>query len=524
MKTLGIVDLGTNSARLAVVRVDKVHHDTSTLALHKETIRLGQGEFAHNRITKPAMERGLRVLGQFADIARSYGASDIVVAATAALREAENRRVFVERAFKEHGIDVQIVSGLEEARLIYLGVASGVDLNSHTGFFIDIGGGTTELILGDGRDYKYLDSLKLGAIRLHDMLLKDKKGKISKKRYSKLQEYIVGQGSLACRKIADQGFDVMYGSSGTIMNLAEITAKRLGDNVTSLQNYVLRYSDLQETISILCDMDVESRKNVPGINSDRADIIISGAAILDTIMRETGASEIVISDRALRHGLLIDHLFQEDTVKERYLNISVRLRSIMQLCRACNFEEHHTEKVVSLALSIYDELAEMGLHPYGDNERELLRYAALVHDIGSFVSHVDHHKHSYYLIRNWALLGFTDEEIELLACTAMCHRKTSPKKACADRLSGKGRRLVEVLASILRIADSLDRSQLGVVKNIRLQRDETTNDIIIRVYATEDCPLEMWSLESKKKLFERTFSTDLQVRMGLLKNEGTTGH
>lgn len=510
MNTLSVIDIGTNSARLAVVRSDDSAH-FETLAMHKEAIRLGEDEFAHHRITQAAMDRGLVVLKKYADISRKMGASEIVAVGTAALREAQNRAEFVDRVKEDAGVEIRMISGLEEARLIYLGVVSGVEMNSHRGLFVDIGGGTTELIVGDHSDHYFLESLKLGAIRLSDIFLRDKTGAISKKRYAKMLEYASGVGSHAFAKIREMGFDVAFGSSGTIMNLAEITAKRVDGDIVTLSNYCLNYSDLSDTISILCGLTLEQRRRVPGINPERADIIVSGAAILDSILTGTATDCIRISDRALREGVVIDHLFQEDHRKREYLSTSARERSILQLCRSCRYEEVHTMKVADLACSLFGQTRTLGLHNYDQAHGELLYYAAMLHDIGTFISYVDHHKHSYYLIRNWNLLGFNDEEIEILATAALCHRKMSPRKISSTRLSQQSRRLVEVMASILRVADALDRSQLGLVKQVIL-RPQRDGAMVLEVYASEDCPLEMWAFERKKALFEQVFKTDLSVR------------
>lgn len=511
MKKIGAIDIGTNSIRLGVVRIDKTNHDYQTMALHKEVVRLGEGEFAHNKITRPAMERGLLVLRKFVDIARKQGSEEIVVVATAALREAQNRSEFVERALAEAGVEVRVVSGMEEARLIYLGVAHGVDMGSDTGLFVDIGGGTTELIIGDARDYSYLESLKFGAIRIAEMFPAGAKGTVSKRLYGKMIDYLHNDGANTFRRIRNLKFDVAYGSSGTIMNLAEITSRRKEDGLNSIRNYTMKYSDLAETIQMLCGMSFDERRSVPGINPERADIIVSGAAVLDAVMTATGAESIRISDRALRDGIVIDHLFQAEHVKEAYLSTTPRQRSVMQLCRACRYEEDHARKVTDLAVSIFSQLGDLGLHSYAYHEAELLSCAAMAHDVGTFISHTDHHKHSYYILRNWSLLGFDDQEIAIIATTALCHRKLSPRKAASQSLSASTRRLVEVLASILRVADAMDRSQLGLVKEVICRFKAKEKRMTIEIYSDEDCSLEMWSLESKKALMEQVLDVDITI-------------
>lgn len=512
MKTLGVIDIGTNSIRLAVARVDRAS-DIRTLLVQKEVVRLGEGAFAHHRITDAAMDRGVLVIKKFADIARRSGASEIVAVATAAVREAANRTEFIERARSEAAVEVRVVSGLEEARLIYMGISSGVELNSDRALFIDIGGGTTEIVLGDAREHYFLDSLKLGAIRLADMFLSGRTGRIPKKTYRVMLDYARGAASHAVKKASDLGFDTAFGSSGTIINLAEITARRVAGEPVSVRNYALSHERLRETISILCDLDLEKRRQLPGINPERADIIVSGAAILDAVMSGVGASSIIVSDRALREGILVDHLFQEDRARQEFLGASARERSVRQLCRSCLYEEEHSEKVMELTCSLFDQARDLGMHDFGPGDRDLAGYAALVHDVGTFIAHGDHHRHTYYLTRNWGLLGFDDEEVEVIATAAMCHRKISPKKAVHQRLRPQARRLVEVISSILRIAEALDRSQLGLVTKVVLRPLRGTSHLSLEVHASEDCPLEMWSVETRKTLFEQTFNSNLSIEL-----------
>jgi exopolyphosphatase/guanosine-5'-triphosphate,3'-diphosphate pyrophosphatase len=513
VKVVAVIDIGTNSIRLGVHQINAGQEQTRLVA-HKEVVRLGQGEFAHNRISRDAMDRGLSVVCNFADIARYYGADEIIAVATAAVREARNRREFVDRAKLDCGVDIRVVSGMEEARLIYLGVVSGVELGQSRALIVDIGGGTAELAIGDAMDYRYLESVKLGAIRLADMFLRGESGPISKKRYRVLLDYVRGAAGTVFRKVRDHGFDVAYGSSGTIMNLAEVTARRLGNDITSIRNYRLSYSDLAETISMLCGLSLAERRNVPGINPERADIIISGAAVLDTIMRDTGAESITVSDRALRDGVLVDFLFQEQSAKQEYLQTSPRLRSVLELCKSCQFDEAHALKTAELADSIFVQLRDLGLHAYGKAETELLHYACLAHDVGTFVSASDHHKHSYYIIRNWNLLGFSDEEIEILATTAMCHRKAGPRKT-SPRLGSAVLRRVEVMASVLRVADALDRTQLGVVQSVECEYEPSKSKLTLQVKASVDCPLEMGWLETKKQLFEEVLGVDVEARLAI---------
>ena len=319
------MDIGTNSVRLAVVEV-KTNQTWTTLASQKQVVRLGEGEFdqapidsakgkedgegGRHSLTETAIARGALVCARFAEVARGFGAEEIVALATAAVREADNGHEFVKRVRDLADLDVRIISGQEEARLIYLGVISGIDLPpTSRALIMDIGGGSTELIVGDSQNYVFLDSLKMGAIRLTAEGVPDPSKPVTADAWDDLQRRVRSLLVPAARSIARAGFSVMYGSSGTAQNLAEIIANASATpNPTSLRNYELSLADVQATTRRLCALTLEQRRRVPGINPERADIIIGGSAILQTIMETVGATAIRISDRGVREGIILDRL------------------------------------------------------------------------------------------------------------------------------------------------------------------------------------------------------------------------
>lgn len=516
LRTLAALDIGTNSIRLEVVRVND-DHSISTVTQQKESVRLGEQEFNQrnqSELTAAAIERGALVCARFADVARGFQADEILALATSAVREAENRQDFIERVREEADLDVRVISGPEEARLIYVGVSSGADLGDRTGLFIDIGGGSTELILGDARGYTMLDSLKLGSIRMSNRFLLGERGPITPEQFGRMQEYARAVAGHALRRLKSQGFDTVYGSAGTITNLADVTARRLGESPTSLRNYEVRTADLRETVEILCRLSLEERRRVPGLDPDRADIILGGAATLLMVLSDVKADRLTISDRGLRHGILMDRLLQESSIGAK-MQMPVRLRSVLQLARACNFDEEHARHVVHLSLMLFDELGRIGLHDLGPQERELLEYAALVHDIGCFLSHSNHQRHAYYLVRHSDLLGFNDTEIAIVANVAYYHRKTVPKRRHENlqSLSKPGRRVVELLAAILRIAEGLDRSHLALVRGVKLSRREEPPLIQCMLDSTADCQLELWGVQTNQDLFEQVFGAPLALEV-----------
>jgi exopolyphosphatase/guanosine-5'-triphosphate,3'-diphosphate pyrophosphatase len=514
LKILAAIDIGTNSVRLEVVRVEDDLRLT-TLSQQKESVRLGEGEFEDGRLAPEAIQRGTLVIARFAEMARGFGADEILAVATSAVREAANRDEFIERCRELAQVDVRVVSGPEEARLIYLGVSTGANLGDKRALFIDIGGGSTELILGDASNHFLLDSIKLGSIRMANKFLLGEKGAMSPERFRKMVEHARAVAGHATRRFADFGFDTVYGSAGTITNLGLVTARRLGETPGSLRNYVVKAQELRASVEMLCGLNLEERRRVPGLDADRADIILGGAAVLMAVMEDTRAQEIVMSDRGTRHGILIDRLLLEGEARASYESTTVRERSILQLSRGCNFDEEHAEHISRLCLSLFDQLRSMGLHPYGKRERELLRYSALVHDIGCFLSHSNHQRHAYYLVRHSDLLGFNDTEIDVIANVAYYHRKSVPKKRHVNlqALSRQDRKLVSVLAGILRVAEGLDRSHLALVREVRLAAGKSGGQMELTLFSEADCQLELWGVETNKDLFEEEFAVKLSLRV-----------
>ncbi len=551
---LAAMDIGTNSVRLAVVQVGP-NHTWTTLANQKQVVRLGEGEFeaegkkrkkgdedAHaSRLTEAAIARGALVCARFAEVARGFGADEIIALATAAVREAGNGSEFVERVHDLADLDVRVISGQEEARLIYLGVSSGVDIpQGQRALFMDIGGGSTELIVGSGQEHVFLDSLRSGAIRLTAQFVPDPKKPIPPAVWAQMQKQVRSMLAPAARAIAKAGFSAMYGSSGTAQNIAEIAA-HIGPAAfpTSFRNYALTLEGAQNVMRRLCALPIEQRRRVPGINPERADIIIGGGCILQTVMETVGATSLRISDRGLREGILIDRLRRDDVPAQRPAEAfpfpalgkkkasafqqpdttegeasSARLRSIRQLMEATHVDEPHSAHIVRLSLSLFDQWKTLGLHVYG-RARELLEYAALLHDAGFFVSHTDHQQHSYYLIRHSELLGFNDREVEIIASVALYHRKALPRKKHARfaGLDGKTQRLIQVLSCALRLAEALDRSHLMLVQSVACETQGNPSRLTLTLHATADAQLEVWAAEAQAPAFEKTFGLPLEVQV-----------
>lgn len=504
---VSFIDIGTNSVRMMVVRLNP-NLSYTVLSLQKEMVRLGAGGFDDMFLRREAIDRTVLVCRKFAELSRHYGADEIIAVATSAAREARNQNVLVERLREEAGVELGIISGIEEARLVFLGVTSGLELAHRTALTIDIGGGSTELAVGTGRGHEHLDSLKLGAIRMTELFIpRGHQGAVDDKIYAAMKKHVRGYMSQAARYIKERRIDVAIGSSGTIVNLSEMAVRSHGGRPGTL-----RLSHLKKLSSTLRSSTLKERRALPGINPERADIIVGGAAVLEAIMEELRIEEVRVSERGVREGLLVDYLARIEG-SPHALGRSVRETSVLQLGRSCEVDEGHAATVERLALSLFDSARSAGLHGLGDKERELLRYAAYLHDVGDFISFTNHHLHSYYIIRNADLLGFDQREVAIMAALARYHRKRAPRRKDPELagLDQKTYGAIATMSALMRLAESLDRSHGGVVERATLRRAD--GKAVLEIVPEGDPSLELWGLEGAEKAFRRAFGLGLAVKL-----------
>ncbi len=509
-RVVAFIDIGTNSVRLLLVRINP-NGSYQPLTKQKETVRLGDKEFIDRILQPKAIERAVIVCKKFMELARAYRAEEVIAVATSATRDASNKVQLLEMLKREANLEVCTISGTEEARLIYLGVSSGLRLGYSKALFIDIGGGSTEVSIGDQSQCYFLHSLDLGSIRLTNMFLPDETGPVSEEQYEQIKAYIRRKATDLTKDLTRYRVGCAVGSSGTIENLARITFVYLHKTADSFE--ILDYEDLKKIVRAMCALPLEERRRFPGINAQRADIIISGAAIIETFMEEMGLSEIRVSKRGLREGLLVDYISKSE-FSYMITQMSVRKRSIMQLGLTCNFDEEHAHTVTRLALELFDSIQALGIYEFREGERELLEYGSALHDIGTFLSYDTHQSHAYHLIRESTLPGFQPEEIEIIANLAYFHRKNTPKKRHPNLigLNKDAVKSIRILSALLRIAEGLDRSHNGIISHVRFYI-VSTDSLVLEMHAQRECQLEIWEVEKQKKYFKKMFGYNLQSKI-----------
>lgn len=519
---LAAIDMGTNSLHMVVAQIQPQLPAFSIIAREKETVRLGDRDPETGELKLGVMERALTTLRHFQEIAKSMNAQATIAVATSAVREAPNGRDFLRQIEAELGLRVDLISGPEEARRIYLGVLSGMEFNNQPHTIIDIGGGSTELILGNGQDPRFLSSSKVGAVRLTAEFVRT--DPISNEEFQYLQSYI--RGSLE-RPIEDLQANLqpnesprLVGTSGTIETLATIHAKeKLGTVPSPLMGYQLSLQDLRDLVNRLRKLNYAERSAIPGMSERRSEIIVAGALILQEAMTLLGANTLVVGERALREGVIVDWMLAHGLIEDRLrYQSSVRQRNVLKTAQKYQVNLEHCDRVAVFALSIFDQLQGL-LHSWGPEERELLWAAAILHNCGHYISHSSHHKHSYYLIRNGELLGYTETEIEVIANIARYHRRSSPKKKhdnYRNLPSKKYKQIVNQLSALLRLAIALDRRQIGAIERVRCEYNIYNHELRLWLRASQpndDCALELWSLNYKKGVFEAEFGVKLTATL-----------
>lgn len=512
-RILAAIDVGTNSVHMVVVKIKSSLPAFTIIDREKETVRLGDFA-ADGNLSTEAMERGLEALKRCQALAESLQAEDIVAVATSAVREAKNGLDFIERVHREVGLYINLISGTEEARRIYLGVLSGMEFHHQPHAIIDIGGGSTELILGTGEPHRYLSSTKVGAVRLTAQFVSG--DPISDKEFTYLRAYVRGRMEPAAEDLKrhlqpDESLKLV-GTSGTIECVAALIAQdRLGFVPEPLNGFEFTLKELQTWIDKLRQLDLAERLELPEMSARRAEIIVAGATILQEAMLMLGTESLVICERALREGVVVDWMLSRGLIEDRMqFQQSVRERSVHAAADKYHVPAAPRERVADFVQGLFD--ATKGhLHNWGNSERELLWAAAILHNAGHYISHSSHHKHSYYLIRNGELLGYTEAEIEIIANIARYHRKSLPKKKHDNyrNLSEKEHRsVVNELSAMLRIAVALDRRGIGAIESVKYYFDGTNKILHIDIRPTlpdDDCGSELWNLEDKKLWFEELY-------------------
>ncbi|HYQ17009.1 MAG TPA: Ppx/GppA phosphatase family protein [Polyangiaceae bacterium] len=490
---LAAIDIGTNSIHLVVVEFDgRTFH---VIDREKSMVRLGLGMFGEMRLTERAFNEGVEVLGRYTKLAESRGVEEILAVATSATRETDNGTEFLNAIFQTTGVMPRVISGSEEARLIFLAVKHSIDFAGERGLVIDIGGGSVEVAVGNSNEVLLAQSMRLGVQRL--LHRQGGAQPLSSRELYELSGYVQGAAAEVMSEAKRHGATRFVGTSGTIRTLGEGAHLLAGGApFRSLNAQTVKKRDLRELVKRLCEADVAKRAKMPGIGDARADTVHLGGVLLCELLEMVGAEELTLCDTSLREGVIWDYIERHgvDVVPHR-VESDPRRRSVVELMRKYDRDDPRELHIADLSLSLFDQTQE--LHGLGAAERELLEYASLLHGIGRHIDYENRERHSRYIIRNSSLRGFTDEEIELLGLIALYHRGSRPKKKGGklDELARHEQDSVVVLSAILRLAVALDRGHSQLVR--RLHVEERKKELRIAIDGPGDLLLELWAGRDK---------------------------
>lgn len=501
-KKIAIIDLGSNSVRMLMM---KVCDDGSYKMLDqvKDMVRLSEGMGEENTLKPVPIKRTMNTLNLFKKLIHVHQADQVIPIATAAVRNAANQALFLDKVKMETGFDFRVVSGEEEARYGYLGVINTMGVDS--GVMIDIGGASTEIAWMEDRQLKKAVSFPFGAVVLTEKFLG--RDKITPEKVKKVEQYV--------KKHLDEldwlkplkGYPVV-GLGGTIRTLAKMNKHKIGYPLESLHNYQMRDDEVEEHYQQLTKGTIEEIRQIPGVNKDRSDIIAAGVAPLHALMKTLDTKKLMISGNGLREGVFYQQYLKEMGLPE--LVEEVTFHSVDNVLKNYEMNLAHCHHVKKLALSLFDQMQE--IHGLGEAERRLLAVGALLHDVGMYIEYYNHHKHGFYLTLNARLNGLRNRERVMSAYIVGMHRDTGLKEEWKQYdmlVNDKDREIVKKLSLFVRIAEKLDRSETATVQDLTCYLTDT--DVQVMVKTTNSPELEIATAMNYSKDFKKVFDRKLYI-------------
>ncbi|MGI8738698.1 MAG: exopolyphosphatase [Gammaproteobacteria bacterium] len=490
--TVAAVDLGSNSFHLIVVRI--IDHRIHVLDRLKEMVRFGGGLDADDNITDAARERALECLGRFGERVARMPRDSVRVVATNTLRKARNANAFLRDAYAVLGHPIEIISGIEEARLIYLGVSHSVADTGGRRLVADIGGGSTELIIGQGFEPLHMESLYMGCIGMTQQYFADRK----------LNEEVWRRATIAARlemrPVAHHyrhvGWETSFGASGTMLAVAKV-ARELGLCAEGISLEALR-----GIVKAVLDTGHIDKLDLPGLSRDRAPVFAGGVAVLQALMEGLKIEHMNVSDGALREGLVYD-------LVGRIRHEDVRTRTIEGIARRFQIDTEHTQRVEAAAFGLFEQVAEVW--QLDGSHADSLAWAARLHEIGLAIAHAQYQQHGAYLMENADMHGFSRQEQEILAVLVRSHRRRFSRSIFAQVADDQCDRVMR-LAVLLRMAVLLHRTRAArsdvVIHSVRAKNSKL--EIEFQPGMLNEHPLIKADLESEQKFlsaggFELTF-------------------
>lgn len=498
---LAAIDIGTNSIRCIIVEPD-LAGGFKLLDDEKSTVRLGENLAGTGRISERASARAIESMERFRKLIQGMGVSAVEAIATSAMRRATNGETLLASLTCALGYPIRIISGLEEAKLAMISAQRHFDMEYKRYAVFDIGGGSLEIATALGNHVEEYYSLDLGAVLMNETYITE--DPVSPANLKKLQKHVLTTLKKELRLSIP--LQTLIGSGGTVTALGSMAMNARGKIYSSVHGYEVLRSEAVHTLCMLNRKSIKERGVTPGLNPDRADIIVAGIAVVEALMEYCGANQLLVNERGIREGLIIRAMEKNGMVSGTKTPRSWK-ESALDFARSCKCDEPHSKQVASLSLSLFDSLATQ--FNILKSDRKILEAAAILHDAGYFIAYKSHHKHSYHLIRHAELFGFTPREREIIAQIARYHRKSLPKLKhdSYKTLQSDDQLKVRQLGGILRLADGLDRRRNSAVEKIACSI--RGNKFNIQLDGAVELSVERYGAETKKDLFEKAFGMDV---------------
>lgn len=509
MQRIAIIDIGSNSARLVISHIYK-NGAYNMVYNQKEALRLSQKVDENNMLTDEAFSSTIETMKSFAYMCKIYQADKTIAVATAAIRNSANGSDLVARVAAETGIQLHIISGNTEAYISYLGVIN--TLNVKDGIIFDLGGGSTELILFKNRKILESVSLPVGAVNTTAMF--NTRNVMPPNVFSDVSFFIMSR--LEQYPWVKQSGLPLIGVGGTARTVAKIIQRAKKYPATKIHNYSYTAQTYRSFFNRLRSTNLEQRKKISGLSSERSDIILAGASIISCLLEATGAKKLVTSGCGLREGLFFDYYSKANNVPLIAKDILAQSRENM-LNLYEKTDTGHARHITHLALSMFDGWSE--LHGLRKNYRRLLETAALLHDIGITINFYSHARHSAYMIQNAKLFGLTHKEQIITAAIAGWHNGVS-KNYFKDRfykemLNEANWKVINKLALLLALAESLDYTETTQIHVI--EPGVNKKAATLRLYAQGIPSIEMHQIKEHLPWFKKTFGVELKVQLATAK-------
>ena len=504
MPTFAAVDIGSNSVRLEIARLTgrhlkPVHED-------REVTRLGESVFRSGFLSPEAMADTIKVLRRFHRSVQKFGAETVRVVATSALRDARNSRAFLEWVRSATGWRAEIISGLEEARLIHLGLVAGSRVGASPILMIDLGGGSCELTISNNGHIRETVSLPLGAVRLTNEFLHHdppRKGELER-----LRAFVAREVNRIASRIVKARVKTVIATSGTAAALAAVCqnlSKNRGVNsVTNVQ--------MQRVAKVITRSNIEQRRKMPGIGPKRAEIIAAGAMVYAEIVERCQLRGFRYSPLGLRDGLLAQMAAEHDHTAPSSKQIeSERWDSIKAAVDHYRVDLHHALQVRGSAIKLFDGLK--AVHRLPPDFREWLSAAAMLYEVGDYVNRNGRHRHTYYIISHSEILGYTPEQRRVIAAIARYLGKSRPSPGDGPMkvLPPADRDHVRRASLLLRLARALNLGRSGAVKDVRLRVRDIETQLVLIPKRSAGVDLELWAIEKEKNYFRELFARTLSA-------------